>query len=360
MVRDPWEHEEEATAIDEVCARLGRPRSWIAEDGFEHTIVAGAVRPWDEAWVERRGRDDGGWEEVEFHLWMGSHGARERVWCVETYNPYFGCEVGLLQIGHDGVVMVYREKHRTVLAVVGDGVRMRAIGSRWRVDGERVLWQSEAARGLVEWAYVPELVMGLPVPLAWADRALAADGAELPWPRAAAIEDVAAVQAAIVRRLFGARAPEPLAGLLVGALAWKFWAPEVAVVERYDELPGSLGAHNDPHWLPWYWQQELAGAQAQAVLTVMEELAGREPAAPEAGAQGWRVELACRHVAERCVELAAACRAGRLPAGERCFFWVAWSQAGFAAGPRGRYPDGLWRVWEALRGHADRLKRRGE
>jgi len=151
-----------------------------------------------------------------------------------------------------------------------------------------------------------------------------------------------------------------LAGLLVGALAWKFWAPEDAVVGRYEELPGSLGAHNDPHWLPWYWQQELAGAQAQAVLTVMEGRAGREPAAPEAGVQGWRVELACRHVAERCVELAAACRAGRLPAGERCFFWVEWSQAGFAAGPRGRFPDGLWRVWEALRGHADRLKRRVE
>lgn len=77
------------------------------------------------------------------------------------------------------------------------------------------------------------------------------------------------------------------------------------------------------------------------------------------GAQGRRMELACRHVAERCGELAGACRAGRLPAGAWCRFWVGWSQEGFAAAPRGRFPDGLWRVWTTLRPHAERLSRRG-
>lgn len=352
---DRWDHEDEdEAAIDEVCVCLGRPRQWLADDGFEHTIVGGAVDGPRVAWVERRCRDDGGWVDVEFCLRVRIAGALVRVWCVETYNPYFGCEVGLVRIGAEAVTLVYGEKHRTLLAVVPwvGAVQLRAIDRRWRVEGERVLWQCDEARGLVAWAWSSGVMDGLPLPLGCLDAAPV-------WSRAWPVEDVAAMQAAIVRRLWGERPPEPLAGLLVGALAWPYWAPAVPVVECYDALPGRLGEHNDPHWLPWYWQQSLAGAEAEAVLAGLERIAGREATAPGEDVQGWRVELACRHVAERCVELVAACRTGRLPAGEWCHFWASWSQAGFAAGPRGRFPEGLWQVWASLRPHAEALARRG-
>ena len=65
------------------------------------------------------------------------------------------------------------------------------------------------------------------------------------------------------------------------------------------------------------------------------------------------------HAHARCAELAAVCRAGRLPDGECCYFWVEWSQEVFA-GAEGLFPAGMWAVWQGLRPRARELLALGE
>lgn len=355
---DAWEHDgDDETAVDEACARLGWPRQWLAVDGHEHTIIAGAVDARRVVWVERRFRGDPTWDDVEYTLWVAVDGALTLAWTVETYNPYFGCEVGFLRLGADEVVVVYREKHRTIVAslALAGGATMRALADRWRVVGDELLWESRVSRGLVERVRLPDLAWGLPLPGGLCDALLAA-GTPLPCPGPHTGSDPATMQSAIVRRLFGAEPPAPLAGLVVGALAHSFWDAAPVCGSRYDSLTIGPGEWNQLGWLPFHWHHTLGPAEAEALVAALVELAARPPAEPDADLHGWRIELACRHVAERCAELAAVCRAGRLPEGVSCYFWVEWSQAGFAAVERQRFPADLWRVWESLRPHAERLR----
>ena len=355
---EDWEHEgDDEAAIDEVCVRLERAREWVDADRRAHAIVGGAVDGDRIAWVERSELDAaGGWEDIDYTLRVTVDGAPVLEWIVDTYNPYFGCDVGHLRFAGEGVVLVYREKHITVVAFVefSGAVKMRALGDRWCIVGDQLLWHSETSRGLIERLHLPDLVIGLPLPRRLVDAHLAA-ATPLPGPEPRAVDDPCAMQSAIVRHLFGATPPTPLAGLLVGALAHRFWAADIGCDDRYDQL-ARMGEWNDPYWLPFYWQQTLGDEQtAGAVITTLEQLAARPPTTPDRGEHGWRIELACRHIAERCGELAATCRAGHLPKDVHCYFWAEWSQAGFSAGPRAGFPADLWRAWESLRPHASRL-----
>lgn len=355
---DPWEHEDAETAIDEACARLGRPRRWVADDGYEHEIVGGAVDGARVAWVERRCQDDGGYEDVDYFLRVADGGDLARAWTVDTYNPYFGCDVHELSFWTDRVVVIYTEKHCTIAAALAlsGGVTMQEIASRWRISGEHLLWESGAARGLIERARLPDLARCVPLPRGLVDAQLEA-GAPLPGPEPEPLGDPAALQAAIARRLFGPRPPTPLAGLLIGALAWRFWDEGHARGATYEDI-FHTNDWNDPHWLPFHWHHVLGGGERRALVAALEEVAARPPADPDAG--GWRVELACRHIAERCGVLVSACRKGQLPEGERCYFWVDWSQEGLAAADPARFPADLWDVWRSLRPHAARLRALGE
>src|SRR5688572_20098835 len=86
-----------AAGIAEACERLDCAHEWIADDGFEHQIVGGAVDGARVAWVEKRARSDGGWEDVEYRLRMRAGDVLVREWVVDTYNPHFGCDVGYLR-----------------------------------------------------------------------------------------------------------------------------------------------------------------------------------------------------------------------------------------------------------------------
>ncbi len=326
---------EQVAAIAAACARLGVADEWIAEDGYEHAIVGAAVEGSRVAWVERRSRMDGGYEDIDYYLRARVGDERVLEWIVDTYNPYFGCDVGFMRWFGERVAIVYREKHDTIVAVVdrADGARLREIDDRWRVAGDLVLTNSRA-RGLVEVVRLPDLARGAPLPRAVAETSPA-------WFERG---DPRALRAAIVARL----GHQPLAGVLAGALAYRFWADDPPPSTTYDQER----AHpwwNPPSWLPFYWHATLPPREAAQLLARLDELGGRDAVGVDV------VGLACAHVAARCRELAAACRAGKLPEETYCYFWAEWSQRAIE-GAGGLFPAEFWELVLRLRPQAARLQ----
>lgn len=324
---------EQGAAIAAACARLGRPGEWVADDGYEHAIVGAAVDGERVAWVERRSRMDGGWEDVDYHLRARIGDEPLFEWIADTYNPYFGCDVGFMRWFGERVVIVYREKHRTIVAVVdGAGARLRAVADEWRVVGDLVLAESKAL-GLVEVVRLPDLARGAPLPRAVADASPA-------WFERG---DPAAVRAAIVARL----GRQPLAGVLAGSLAFRFWAEDPPPSASYEQ-ESAIAWWNPPNWLPFYWHATLPPREAAELLARLEEIGGREFDDVDA------IGLACVHVAARCRALAAVCRAGKLPEETHCYFWAEWSQK-VIEGIEALFPAEFWQVVRGLRPQAKRL-----
>lgn len=338
-------------AIAQVCARIDRPEEWLADDGYEHTIVGGAVDGARTAWVERRSQLRGGWEDVDYFLRVRAGDALVREWVVDTYNPYFGCDVGELRFCGDTVAVIYREKHATIVCALAPGAapRLRAISDDWQIRGDVVLHTSEA-RGLVEQLRLPDLAPLVPLPRAAAVEHLSSGSYD---HSPAQPTDAAALQRRIAARL--PPLPAATAEMLIGALAYRFWDGWPALASTYDER--GPRRWNTPCWLPFYCHQAARGPDARALLGHLDVVASRPPSAH--GPEDISAELACRHIAARCGELAAACRAGHLPEETSCYFWVDWSQAAFA-GARALFPGGMWAAWSDLRPRARELRELGD
>lgn len=344
----------QAAAVAAVCARLGRPRESLDADGYTHTIVGGALAGDRVAWVEQRWQDHGYEDIEEYTLFMWGGDQPRRAWIVDTYNPWFGCEVLHLRWIGPEVTMIYAEKHHTIACVLAPGgaPRLRAIDSHWQVVDDVVFHASES-RGLVERLTLPALLRCAPLSVADAAGALAEGTCEPPPPLP---DDPAALRRQICARLPAISGPT--AELLVGALAYRFWDQHPPLSGSYAEAYAHSGGRwNPPCWLPFYWHHTRPPSEAERLLAELDAVAARLPAVhddTEAVA-----ELAARHIAVRCGELATACRAGHLPEGTACYFWFERSQAAFAAA-QSLFPPGMWAVWTELRPRASELRALGE
>jgi hypothetical protein len=307
-------------AIAAVCARLGRPVE-VAVDGEVNTIVGGVVDGERVAWVEQRWRS-AGYEDIDGYTLR----TREWAWEVDTYNPWFGCTVHCMRWYGDELAVVYSEKHLTIACVLdrGGAPRMRAVDYRWRLVGDTLVYASDA-RGLVERISLPELAPWAPLPALVMASELSAGTGE---PLAPLCAERRAFWREVARRL--PKIDERFVELLIGSLAYRFWEPREPVATTYQEVYSADRGWNTPCWLAFYWVRTRAGAEGRARLAELDAIAGRRPMACGSG-------------------LAAACRAGRLPDGVSCYFWVDWSQAGFVAAEP-LFPPGMWAAWLELRG----------
>jgi hypothetical protein len=111
-------------AIKTVAGLLDRPVQFEDEHKYVHEITAAAIHPETRwlAWVECICNDqDRRFVDVHFYLRAQMDGELAINWEIETYNPYFGCQVGYLNWHGKRLVMVYREKHNTYVAVLCRG-----------------------------------------------------------------------------------------------------------------------------------------------------------------------------------------------------------------------------------------------
>lgn len=204
---------DQTAAIDEVCRLLKRPRMYVDEWGYEREIVGGATADQNRrlAWVECRSKEvsENG-VDVDFHLRATIDGTLVIDWKVETYNPYFGCHVQLMRWYSEHLILVYHEKHLTIVASISleQEVRLFPIDVKWEAVGESILYKSEEPE-LFNAIGLPDLDLRLPVPFEllattahenWQSVLPHAEQGRLP-------TDGEAIQHALRQHLFGASPP---------------------------------------------------------------------------------------------------------------------------------------------------------
>jgi uncharacterized protein (TIGR02996 family) len=107
--------------IELVAQKLGRPVSYADHEGYERTITAAAVSGLHDsvAYVECRSQQRGAFLDINFYLRIRGSDGREMMQEVETYNPYFGCDVQFFDWFGDEALVIYREKRDTYICRFG-------------------------------------------------------------------------------------------------------------------------------------------------------------------------------------------------------------------------------------------------
>jgi hypothetical protein len=125
---------------------LGRPIAFVDPNGYECEIIGAAVNDsGDIAYVESRAKDVGfnryGANQrhidisIRVHL-VGQSGRRESA-DIESYNPFFGCDVRFFEWMGRTAILIYREKHWTFACRFGDlwPPRFVKIEDDWVING---------------------------------------------------------------------------------------------------------------------------------------------------------------------------------------------------------------------------------
>jgi len=100
--------------LEKAAAMLATPVRFTDADGYEIELIAAVVNAARSiVYVRSRAKQLESQVDVEFRVHLrDAHGADDS-WCLETYNPFFGCEVRFLQWFGESAVLIYREKHHT-------------------------------------------------------------------------------------------------------------------------------------------------------------------------------------------------------------------------------------------------------
>lgn len=127
---------------EQVAQVLGRPVKHVDEEGYQREITAGAIQglTGELAYIECRSQWRGSFHDINFHLHVRNRQGRKSAWEVETYNPFFGCDVQFLGWYGDVVLVIYEEKHDIYICRFGLDcpATYRTIEYPWVLDGHHL------------------------------------------------------------------------------------------------------------------------------------------------------------------------------------------------------------------------------
>lgn len=117
---------------------LGRESFHVDAAGYECEIIAAAVHGDGKrvVYVETRAKDKGRHVDIAIKIHYRDGAGHDHAVDIESYNPFFGCDVALLEWFDDNVaILVYREKHWTFVYRVGDRwpPAFVKIEDRWQI-----------------------------------------------------------------------------------------------------------------------------------------------------------------------------------------------------------------------------------
>lgn len=132
--------EPDARRIEDACSILGRPVKYVDTEGYEQEIIAATAfnSVGELAYVSCASKDLGNLVAVSFEFRVRDANGAEVSSEIESYNPYFGCDVHFMEWCGRSAVLVYREKHDTyVAASTSEGpARYVQISDYWVVNGD--------------------------------------------------------------------------------------------------------------------------------------------------------------------------------------------------------------------------------
>ncbi|HEV2292632.1 MAG TPA: hypothetical protein VGR35_02180 [Tepidisphaeraceae bacterium] len=124
--------------MEEAARLLGRPVFFVDADGYECEIIGAAVQAdGDIAYVESRSKDVSSHVDISIRIHLVRKSNRHDSADIESYNPYFGCDVRFFEWIDATAVLIYREKHWTFVCRFGDvwPPRFVKIEDDWVIDG---------------------------------------------------------------------------------------------------------------------------------------------------------------------------------------------------------------------------------
>lgn len=138
LIRSCAGDEPDPQRIAEAAARLHRPAFFVDDACYECQILGAAIHPsgGDLAYVESRAKDVGDHIDISIQIhWTNASGTHESV-DIQSYNPFFGCDVRFLEWIDDTAILIYREKHWTFACRFGDiwPPRFVKIEHRWIIQ----------------------------------------------------------------------------------------------------------------------------------------------------------------------------------------------------------------------------------
>lgn len=131
--------------VDEL---LNCPVRYVDDNGYTHEITAGAVSPEIRAVATVHCKSktlENGHVDIEFRLKAQVDGRAVTDWLVETYNPYFGCDIRYMAWHDRWVVMIYREKHHTYACShsIEGKMQLVRLTDEWLVTDNQITCRSE-------------------------------------------------------------------------------------------------------------------------------------------------------------------------------------------------------------------------
>lgn len=153
--------------INKAAAILGTPVKLIDAQGYEQEIIAAAVEGGNGKIAYVRCRAKEVWPQhvdIHFHVHLRRADGAERSWPIKSYNPYFGCDVGLMEWMDDTVILIYREKHDTYICKLApkEAPVFKEIADDWVIN-HRVIGYWSWADSAVSRLSLPDLTPLAPI-----------------------------------------------------------------------------------------------------------------------------------------------------------------------------------------------------
>lgn len=158
------------SVIDRAAVLLGREAFYVDKKAYECELIAAAIHvPTNRvAYVESRAKERR-WTsmiDVSIKVHLREADGKDRSVDIESYNPFFGCDVGFFEWIGETAVLIYAEKHDTYVCAFGSEwpPQFIEIENRWVIN-EGVLGYLGYRQKQVQRLTLPELSQLAPVSL---------------------------------------------------------------------------------------------------------------------------------------------------------------------------------------------------
>lgn len=155
--------------IPKTAKLLRREPFFVDSSGYENEIIAASVHPSGNriVYVESRAKELAQSVDIAIKIHLTDSSGHNESVDIESYNPFFGCDVGLLEWFDDELaLLIYTEKHWTFAYRLGDcwPPQFAKIEERWMILGATLYYMGYKAES-VQRLDVPSLTLLTPLSL---------------------------------------------------------------------------------------------------------------------------------------------------------------------------------------------------
>jgi hypothetical protein len=124
--------------VERAAAILGIKSHEVDSEGYECELVGASVEGGSGAiaYVRSRAKELSTHVDIEFRVHLRSSQGSDDSWSIETYNPYFGCDVRFFRWMGESAILIYCEKHDTYVCRVAAGASALFVKIKddWIID----------------------------------------------------------------------------------------------------------------------------------------------------------------------------------------------------------------------------------